>query len=282
MTGLTARAPGTGGEGVCSHDTVSNARDGGKTRGRHGRSDMITIHDLRVCFNDRPVLDGVNLEVPSGELLVLMGKNGSGKSVLLKAVAGLIDGYEGLIRVDGSDIRSLREAGPLSLAYVFQRGGLFDSMNVFDNVAFGLRRRKIDEVSVEKAVVEALNRVGLAGSEVKLPSELSGGMQKRVGLARAICLNPGVILYDDPTAGLDPILSDSIANLILEITGTYSTTSIMASHDLKVARKIAGRVALLYGGTLVFAGSADEFFSGSNKYVRQFIDGDIEGPIDIF
>jgi phospholipid/cholesterol/gamma-HCH transport system ATP-binding protein len=260
----------------------SNACDGGNTSGRDGRIHMITIQDLRVCFNDRPVLDGVNLEVPSGELLVLMGKNGAGKSVLLKAIAGLIGGYEGSIRIDGSDIRSLRAAGPLTLAYVFQRGGLFDSMNVFDNVAFGLRRRKIDEVSVEKKVVEALNRVGLAGSEVKLPSELSGGMQKRVGLARAICLNPGVILYDDPTAGLDPILSDSIANLILEITGTYATTSIMASHDLKVARKIAGRVALLYGGTLVFAGPVDEFFSGTNSYVRQFIDGDIEGPIDIF
>ncbi len=252
---------------------------------------MIRIRDLKVSFGGKPVLDGINLEVQRGELMVVLGKNGSGKSVLLKAAAGLITDYEGSIQINGIEARSLQygSVSPLNgmernsnLAYVFQKGGLFDSMNVFENVAFGLRRRKMEEASITSAVTEALGKVGLSGSEEKLPSELSGGMQKRVGLARAICLNPDIIMYDDPTAGLDPILSDSIADLILEITKSFHTTSLVVSHDLKVARKIANTVALLHGGRIVFSGAIDEFFKAENPYAGQFIQGEIEGPIDIY
>lgn len=251
---------------------------------------MIRIRDLTVGFGDRTVLEGIDLEVAKGEVLALLGKNGSGKSVLLKAVAGLNPDYKGSILVDeiemkeyhrsaGSPARTKREA---RLAYVFQKGGLFDSMNIYENIAFGIRRGRGDTHDVDNRVLEALRRVGLAGNEDKLPSELSGGMQKRVGLARAISMNPEVILYDDPTAGLDPILSDSIADLILEITGSYHTTSIVVTHDLKAARKIASRAALLYGGEVVFDGSTDEFFQGENPYVRQFIEGNTDGPIDMY
>lgn len=249
---------------------------------------MIQVRDLSIVFNGKTVLDHVNLEVSEGERMVLLGKNGSGKSVLLKAVAGLIRDYEGEIHVNGMDMRHYHDAysddaegeRPFTVSYVFQKGGLFDSMNVFDNVAFGLRRLGTGFGDIEALVVDSLRRVGLSGNEGKLPSELSGGMQKRVGLARAICMNPDVILYDDPTAGLDPILSDSIADLIIEIAGTYKTTSIIVTHDVKVARKIAMKVALLYNASIVLADQADSFFSMNNPYALQFIEGNIEGPID--
>ena len=171
---------------------------------------------------------------------------------------------------------------PFRIAYVFQKGGLFDSMNVFDNVAFGLRRMKVEEESIEKMVVNSLARVGLRGNEQKMISELSGGMQKRVGLARALCFNPNIIFFDDPTAGLDPILSDSIIDLILEIKNSLKTTSIIVTHDSKLLQKVADSIVLLYNGKIVFEGDSGSFLSKSDPYARQFIEGDIEGPIDIF
>lgn len=246
---------------------------------------MIRVRDVRVSFNGRAVLQGVNLDVPHGKRTVVLGKNGCGKSVLLKAISGLIPLSGGSIWINDLSLEdfSRRREHPggsgIMLAYVFQKGGLFDSMNVFDNVAFGLRRMKMNEESVHRTVIGALASVGLAGSEYKLPSELSGGMQKRVGLARAICLNPEIILYDDPAAGLDPILSDAIADLILEITGKYATTSIVVTHDLNVARKIADFVALLHDGVIVYHDTVDAFFSRTNEFSRQFIEGDTEGPI---
>ncbi|HPV42388.1 MAG TPA: ATP-binding cassette domain-containing protein, partial [Spirochaetota bacterium] len=147
---------------------------------------------------------------------------------------------------------------------------------------FGLRRMNVGEESIETMVVNSLARVGLRGSEGKLISELSGGMQKRVGLARAICLNPNIIFFDDPTAGLDPILSDSIADLIVEIKQSLNTTSIVVTHDATIARKVADSIALLYNGKIVYESDSGAFFSGSDSYARQFLEGDIEGPIDIF
>jgi phospholipid/cholesterol/gamma-HCH transport system ATP-binding protein len=246
---------------------------------------MILLRNLKISFNKMAVLNGINLEINRGELMVIMGKNGSGKSVLLKSIAGLIKEYDGTILLNNIDIKKEHrdyKSETASFAYVFQKGGLFDSMNVFDNVAFGLRRKDYDEKNIDITVKEALGRVGLAGSEEKMPSELSGGMQKRVGLARAICLNPDIILYDDPTAGLDPILSDSIGDLILDISRSYNTTSMVVTHDLSLVRKIAETVALLYNGKLVFNGAKNEFFLEINAYTRQFINGEIEGPIDIF
>ncbi|HNU92974.1 MAG TPA: ATP-binding cassette domain-containing protein [Spirochaetota bacterium] len=244
---------------------------------------MIAARGVRLGFGGRMVLDGVELAVPCGGRTALLGKNGCGKSVLLKCVAGLIDEFEGEITVGGVDAR--RRAGAregVSLAYVFQKGGLFDSMDVYDNVAFGLRRRGVPEDRVGEIVGGALRSVGLEGNERKLPSELSGGMQKRVGLARAVCLEPDIILYDDPTAGLDPILSDSIADLILEISEGSSATSIIVTHDLKLVEKVALDVALMYGGRISFRGACGDFFSREDGYARQFIEGETEGPIDIY
>jgi phospholipid/cholesterol/gamma-HCH transport system ATP-binding protein len=252
---------------------------------------MIAIHNLTVAFDGRNVLDRIALRVPSGHAMAVLGKNGSGKSVLLKVVCGLIGSYGGSVEINGIDIREFfrsRESGGgggpgvFTVAYVFQKGGLFDSMNIYDNVAFGLRRRGIAEERVDDAVTKSIARVGLSGNESKLPSELSGGMQKRVGLARAICMRPDILLYDDPTAGLDPVLSDSIADLMLEIRNDLHATSIVVTQDLGVARKVADSVALLYGGSLVYQGSRGDFFAGSDPYAKQFIEGDVEGPIDIF
>lgn len=252
---------------------------------------MIKISNLTVAFEGRTVIDGIDLTVEEGESLVLLGKNGSGKSVILKAVAGLLDYYGGNIRINSHDTaaffrdRDRGAAGGLDdfrLAYVFQKGGLFDSMNVFDNVAFGLRRLGVSEDEAAALVRDSLARVGLRGSDDKIPSELSGGMQKRVGLARAVCMNPNIILYDDPTAGLDPILSDAIADLILEIRSSLSASSITVTHDLKVAEKIADRIALLYNGKIVFCGTGAEFMSGKDPHALQFIQGETEGPIDMY
>jgi phospholipid/cholesterol/gamma-HCH transport system ATP-binding protein len=252
---------------------------------------MISLKDVVISFEGRAVLDGVSLNVPEGSTLVLLGKNGCGKSVMLKAIAGLIDIRGGTLSVNGMDVGDFfarrghyggEKDEDFRLAYVFQKGGLFDSMNVLDNVAFGLRRMGLGGEQADGRALSAIARVGLSGSEARLPSELSGGMQKRVGLARAVCMEPRVILYDDPTAGLDPVLSDSIADLIAEIRNTFRSTSIVVTHDLQVARKVADSIALLYGGKIVFYGSGADFFEGSDPYARQFIEGDIEGPIDIF
>jgi phospholipid/cholesterol/gamma-HCH transport system ATP-binding protein len=250
---------------------------------------MINIADLSISFNGRNVLNGVDFKVDSGETMVLMGRNGCGKSVLLKIVAGLIKGYSGKIIIDGNDIKDHPgiegppdKSAVIKTAYVFQKGGLFDSMSVFDNTAFGLRRLGFSEEEILKKTAVVLERVGLKGSEYKLPSEISGGMQKRAGLARAICMEPEIILYDDPSAGLDPILSDSIADLILDIKKSSNTTAIAVTHDLAVAEKIADRIALLYEGKIVFSGSPESFFSKENEFARQFIEGDPMGPIDIF
>jgi phospholipid/cholesterol/gamma-HCH transport system ATP-binding protein len=252
---------------------------------------MIAVTGLRIAFEGKIVIDGIDFSVEEGKSLVLVGKNGSGKSVILKALAGLIDDYSGSIEINGQDIKSLYsdrysigtdDLNRFRIAYVFQKGGLFDSMNVFENIAFGLRRMDVDESSIQDIVTNSLARVGLSGSEEKLPSELSGGMQKRVGLARAVCLSPNIIFFDDPTAGLDPILSDTIADLILEIRESLNTTSIIVTHDMKVAARVADMLALLYRGKIVFQGKSDDFFSAENAYASQFIEGDIEGPIDIF
>jgi phospholipid/cholesterol/gamma-HCH transport system ATP-binding protein len=251
---------------------------------------MINVKNLSVSFPGKVVIDDVSFQVNQGETVVIMGKNGSGKSVLLKSIAGLISDYKGEIQIDGTDVKELyKKTGRVSrvevkdciMAYVFQKGGLFDSINVFDNAAFGLRRMGVAEDDIYERVTSAIERVGLKGSGGKFPSELSGGMQKRVGIARAVCMKPGVILYDDPTAGLDPILSDSIADLMLEIRSSLNTASIIVTNDLKVAGKTADKIALLYSGKFVSFMKTEDFFSETDHYSKQFIRGEIDGPIDI-
>lgn len=251
---------------------------------------MIDVRDLKISFEEKHVIESLSFQIKEGSTLVILGKNGSGKSVILKAIAGLLPGYGGAISINEKEISGFHPEGETSvgsadktvLAYVFQKGGLFDSMTVFENVSFGLERSGYDPALIGGKVLASLKRVGLGGSENKLPSELSGGMQKRVGLARAICLDPDIILYDDPTAGLDPILSDSIADLMVEIKNSIDVTSIAVTHDLMVARKIADTIILIYKGKSVFTGTTDEFFSGTNVYAKQFIRGEIDGPINIF
>jgi len=248
---------------------------------------MITVEHVQLTFNNHAVLQDVCFSVPQGSIYVILGKNGSGKTVLLKTIAGLFPHFTGTIALANIPLQEYlaltieeKMKRNITMAYVFQKGGLFDSMNVFDNVAFGLRRRKEDEAIVTTKVMEALEWVGLAGSENKLPSQLSGGMQKRVGLARALCLSPSIILYDDPTAGLDPVLADSISELIVATQEKYTMTSILVTQDLAVAQKTAHRIGLLHDGAIVVDMELHEFFSKSNPYAKQFIDGDSEGPID--
>ncbi|MCX7678725.1 MAG: ATP-binding cassette domain-containing protein [Spirochaetes bacterium] len=245
---------------------------------------MIDVRNLVVDFGSGPILDGIEFSVKEGETAVVMGKNGCGKSVLLKTIIGLIQPTSGDVLISGISVGKVikHERPPVEVGYVFQKGGLFDSMTVFDNVAFPLRRKRIPESDIEKRVREVLAMVGLEGNEYKFPSELSGGMQKRVGLARAICKNPQVVLYDDPTAGLDPILTDSICELMISLRESYRITSVVVTHDLKVAEKIANNIFLIYRGKLVFSDSADAFFSYTSEYARQFCEGEIEGPIDIY
>jgi phospholipid/cholesterol/gamma-HCH transport system ATP-binding protein len=248
---------------------------------------LISVSNLNLSFDNKSVLENINFTVKKTGITVVLGKNGSGKSVLLKCIAGLLPFEDGNIKIDNRPVSQMMyyESGDDYLtraAYVFQKGGLFDSMTVYENIAFGMRRKKIDEATIHSTVIETLSKVGLDGAHDKLPSELSGGMQKRVGLARSLCLDPCVILYDDPTAGLDPVLTDAIADLVLDIREREKVTSVVVTHDLAFAQKIADNVLLLYGGTTVFNGSNSEFFNKSSEYARQFIEGDIEGPIDMF
>lgn len=246
---------------------------------------MVVVDGLGVDFGEQRVLESLCFSVDRRSILVVLGKNGSGKSVLLKAIAALIRPTRGRVLIDEAKVSpEMYDAADKSAAvgYVFQRGGLFDSMNLFDNVAFGLRRRSLDESTVSGIVRDSLEKVGLGDAAEKYPSELSGGMQKRAGLARALCLKPRLLLYDDPTAGLDPILTDQIADLILSIRDDSATTSVVVTHDMKFARKIADAVILLYDGSIAVKAPKDAFFEKSDEFARQFIEGDIEGPIDIY
>ncbi len=245
---------------------------------------MIKAENINVKFGYNHVLKDISLHIKPGVTYVILGKNGAGKSVLLKCLSGLIENYNGKIEIEGIKADNnfyYRDENTL-VSYVFQKGGLFDSLNVYDNTAFGMRRKRLSEEEIKLNVNEALTAVGLSGNEEKLPSELSGGMQKRVGLARAICMRPKVIMYDDPAAGLDPILTDQIANLMIDIKNRYNVTSVVVTHDLKLAQKIADDIILIYDGKAAFEGTNSDFFSKQNDFARQFIEGDTNGPINIY
>ncbi len=245
---------------------------------------MIEIRDLHKWFGSQHVLKGVNLEIRNGETIVIIGQSGCGKSVLLKHIVGLLDPDQGTVMIDGTDIFSLpahemNEFRP-KLGMLFQGAALFDSLTVQENVGFALyENSKLSESEIRNKVREKLGMVGLAGVEEKMPAALSGGMKKRVGLARAICNEPKIILYDEPTTGLDPINSDVINQLILRMQAKLKVTSIVVTHDMTSAFKVGNRIAMLYQGVLIGIGTPDEIKKSDNPVIRQFISGSAEGPI---
>jgi len=245
---------------------------------------MIEIKNVFKSFGDNRVLRGVDLTINKGETTVIIGRSGCGKSVLLKLIIGLLKPDSGKILVNGDDITSLNE-GQLNklrqkFGMLFQASALFDSMTVDENVGLGLREHtRLPEEEIRRRVKQKLRLVGLSGVEHLKPAELSGGMKKRVGLARAIAMDPEYVLYDEPTTGLDPIMADVINELIINLRNTLSITSIAVTHDIVSAYKIADRIAMLYQGKIIFAGTPEEVKNTNHPVVRQFIEGSAQGPI---
>jgi len=245
---------------------------------------MIRIVDLHKSFGPKRVLRGVNLEVGDGETMVVIGQSGSGKSVLLKHIIGMLKPDSGQVFVDGVDVAALRprELQPIlrKFGMLFQGAALFDSLTVGENVAFGLRRyTKHSREEIAAIVSRSLAEVGLGGVQDLMPHELSGGMKKRVGLARAIAYQPQIILYDEPSTGIDPIRADSINDLINQLKRDHGVTSVVITHDMVSCYKVADRIAMLYEGVIIETGTPAEIQASANPVVRQFISGRAGGPI---
>ena len=245
---------------------------------------MISLQHLYKAFDGRQVLHDMSIDIERGETVVIVGGSGTGKSVTLKHIIGLLKPDRGHVVVDGHDITTMGEVElnkfRRRFGMAFQEGALFDSMSVFENIAFPLRRHtKMKEAEIRARVEECLEDVHLHGVEKKRPSELSGGMRRRVGFARAISLRPEILLFDEPTTGLDPVISDVVAELICEMDMKFSTTTVTITHDMKVAFKIADRVAMLHKGSIIESGTPEQFQRSTNPIVQQFIDGRAEGPL---
>jgi phospholipid/cholesterol/gamma-HCH transport system ATP-binding protein len=246
---------------------------------------MIELIGVHKAFGAKKVLDGVDLQVGKGESVVIIGGSGTGKSVTLKSVLGILRPDKGVVKVDGVDVTnasgSLRERTNAKFGMLFQGAALFDSLRVWENVAFGLiQGRGMGRAKAFDIAIAKLAQVGL-GKDVAMlsPSELSGGMQKRVGLARAIAADPEIIFFDEPTTGLDPIMADVINDLIVSTVKGMGVTALSITHDMVSARKIADRVAMLYKGKIIWSGPVSEIDNSGNPYVDQFIHGRAEGPI---
>ncbi len=245
---------------------------------------MIHINNLHKTFGGQLVLNGLNLQINEGETIVIIGRSGCGKSVLLKHIIGILRADEGEVIVDGQDVSELKgkELTTLRMKFgmLFQGAALFDSLNVYENVGFALlEHTHLKQDEVNRKVRQALESVDLARIEEKKPAELSGGMKKRIGLARAICNNPRIILYDEPTTGLDPIMADMINDLIIRMHTQLKVTSIVVTHDMKSAYKVATRIAMLYEGKIIAVGTPLEIKNTTDPIVRQFITGTAYGPI---
>jgi phospholipid/cholesterol/gamma-HCH transport system ATP-binding protein len=245
---------------------------------------MIQIRNIHKTFGHQPVLRGLSLDVATGEIMVVIGRSGGGKSVLLKHLIGLLRPDSGAILVDGQDITRLRGAALDTIreryGVVFQGGALFDSMSVFDNVAFPLREKsRLGTAEIAGRVEEKLEQVGLHGMGHKNPAEISGGMRKRVAIARALVTEPGVVFFDEPTTGLDPILVNTIHHLIVELHRKFRFTAVMVSHEIPAIFRIADRVAMLHDGVIIEAGTPDAVQASPNEIVQQFIHGDIEAAV---
>ena len=233
---------------------------------------MIVVEGLVKTFGDRPVLKGIDLVVNDAECVAVMGSSGGGKTTLLRCIAGLLAPSEGKVHVDGIDVHEQPDKARDRMGMVFQNAALFDSLNVRDNVLFGVRRhRKVKRTLERELLKDTLTRLALGDVEELLPSELSGGMRKRVGLARALALAPKVILYDEPTTGLDPLTTYQIDETIDDVRRTLGVTSLVVSHDLTSVRRIASRVAFLHGGELVFLGTPEEFIESEVPAIRELV-----------
>jgi phospholipid/cholesterol/gamma-HCH transport system ATP-binding protein len=247
---------------------------------------MIKIRDLSKSFGKNRVLEDINLDIKEGETTVVIGQSGVGKSVLIKHIIGLLKPDKGAIYVDGDDItkydsKKMKEYLK-RFGILFQNAALFDSMSVGENVAFPLREHtNLSNEEIKVKVAEKLHLVGLAGIEDMYPSELSGGMRKRLGLARAIALDPEIMIFDEPTTGLDPVISDAIDNLIIETQKKLNLTNVVISHDIPGTFKIAHKIAMLYDCRLIETGAPEEFKNSPNPIVQQFLARKAEGPMKI-
>jgi phospholipid/cholesterol/gamma-HCH transport system ATP-binding protein len=239
---------------------------------------MIEARDLKKSFGAQAVLDGVNLCIREGESVVIMGRSGGGKSVLLKLLVGLIQPDSGEVIIDGENIVGMNERRLIDVRHkfgmLFQSAALFDSMTVAENVGFALRREKnLTPTELNQRVSDALETVDLPGTEKKKPAELSGGMRKRVGLARAIVYRPEIVLYDEPTTGLDPIVADSIDQLIVRVRDRLNVTSVVVTHDMRSARRVGQRIVMLHQGKIYVEGTPEEIFNSSDPIVHRFVNG---------
>lgn len=247
----------------------------------------IQIRGLRKVFGDKVILDGVDLDIAKGESVLVIGGSGSGKSVLLKCILGLLHPDAGSIKVDGQEVVGLYgsalEEVRAKFGMLFQNAALFDSLPVWENVAFGLiQGKRMDRNEAKKVALEKLAAVGLNAEVAELsPAELSGGMRKRVGLARAIATNPEIIFFDEPTTGLDPIMGDVIDRLIVQCVRGLGATALSITHDMASARRISDRVAMLFKGKIIWSGPTADIDNSGNPYVEQFIHGNSEGPIQM-
>jgi phospholipid/cholesterol/gamma-HCH transport system ATP-binding protein len=253
----------------------------------NGRIPKISVRGLEKSFGPKRVLDGIDVDCGVGESLVIIGGSGTGKSVFVKCILGLLHPETGSIRIDGIETVDMRRADRAALMHkfgmLFQGAALFDSLRVWENVAFGLvQGRGMERAKARQIALEKLAAVGLSAEVGELrPAELSGGMQKRVALARAIAAEPEIIFFDEPTTGLDPIMADVINDLIIKCVRELGATAVSITHDMVSARKIADRIAMLHKGKIVWQGPAGEIDASHNAFVDQFVHGRAEGPIQM-
>jgi phospholipid/cholesterol/gamma-HCH transport system ATP-binding protein len=247
---------------------------------------MIRVVNLEKSFSGQRVLKGVNLELETGKITTIIGGSGSGKTVLLKHLNALLLPDSGSVLVDGVDITKLGDSAlndvRQKFGVLFQGAALLDSMTIFDNVAFPLREKtRLGEPKITQRVEERLAQVGLSGMGYKYPAEISGGMKKRAGLARALVIEPEIILFDEPTTGLDPLLGKSIHDLIRKMHVAFGFTGVIVSHDIPEVFRISDRVAMLANGVIAEVGPTEQFVASANPMVRQFLHGDTEGPLAV-
>jgi phospholipid/cholesterol/gamma-HCH transport system ATP-binding protein len=246
----------------------------------------LVIKNLTKNFGEKKVLTGIDLQINKGESVVILGGSGSGKSVLIKIISTLLDPTSGSIKVDGEEITNVsldkRDSLMEKFGFLFQGGALFDSLSIWENVAFRLiHQKKMSKKLAREIAIDKLKSVGLSDKTADLfPAELSGGMQKRASLARVIASNPEIIFFDEPTTGLDPIMSDVINNLIVDNSKKLGATTITITHDMASARKIADKVAMLFEGRIIWFGDVKDMYSSGNAYLEQFIHGKSVGPIN--